>query len=63
MASNPPSSKDTTELEQAEKEESCDWELPVEAVEMGNSQINESLETKEVYKILELFPRIQKTQD
>lgn len=48
MASKSSSSRDTRELEEAKKEESCEQALPVEAEEMGNSQINdESLETSE----------------
>lgn len=63
MESNPPSSRDTRDLEQAEKEESCERAFPVEALEMGNSQISGMLEKRNLYLILELFPRIQKTQD
>ena len=62
VASNSPSSRDIKELEQAEREETCEWAFPVEALEMGNSQINKLLETREIYPILEPFPRIQKTR-
>lgn len=48
VASNPPSSKDNVELEKAEKEESSEWALPMEAVEMGNSQINDSGDNKSI---------------
>ena len=55
-------SRNSRELEQTMKDESREWAFPMEALEMGNSQINEMLEKRNIYLILHLFPRIQKTR-
>ena len=63
VASQPPSSRHTRVLEEAKKEESLEWALPVELGRwLTHADINkESLETSKVHPLRELFPRIQKT--